>query len=196
MFTLSHDAIIGHAALVTITLTAILLPYLSVKSLQLIWRSGTRRWNLRVPDSQVSCRDLTIWLIGYQDSSPSNGCQATCPVCHYNDVIMSMMASQITSDCIVCWTVCSGADQRKHQSCASLASVRGIHRWLVNSPHKEPVMRKIFTFDNVIMVPGIGHMDKKGWFIDMYIPIWEIWTFIRGQLKNLKRTENSFVTSE
>ena len=47
---------------------------------------------------------------------------------HYNDVIISVMASQITSVSTVCSTVCSGADQRKHQSSASLAFVRGIHR--------------------------------------------------------------------
>ena len=29
--------------------------------------------------------------------------------------------------------------------------VRGIHRWPVNSPHKEPVTRKMFQFDDVIM---------------------------------------------
>ena len=55
---------------------------------------------------------------------------------HYNDFIMSAMASQITSLTIVYSTVYSGVDQRKHQSSASLAFVRGIHRWLVNSPHK------------------------------------------------------------
>ena len=42
-------------------------------------------------------------------------------------------------------------DQRKHQSSASLAFVRGIHRRPVNSPHKGPVMRKMFPFDDVIM---------------------------------------------
>ena len=63
---------------------------------------------------------------------------------HYNDVIMSAMASQITSLTIVNSTVYSGADQRKHQSSASLAFVRGIHRWPVNSPHKGPVTRKCF----------------------------------------------------
>ena len=41
----------------------------------------------------------------------------------------------------------SGADQRKHQSSASLASVRGIYR----GPHKWPVTRKMFPFDDVIM---------------------------------------------
>ena len=47
---------------------------------------------------------------------------------HYSDVIMSTMASQITGVSIVCSAVCSGAHQRKHQSSASLAFVRGIHR--------------------------------------------------------------------
>ena len=41
-------------------------------------------------------------------------------------------------------TVCSGADQRKNRSFASLASLRGIHRWPVNSPPKGPVTRKTF----------------------------------------------------
>ena len=40
--------------------------------------------------------------------------------------------------------VCSGTDQTKHQSSASLAFVRGIHRSPVNSPHKWPVTRKCF----------------------------------------------------
>ena len=48
-------------------------------------------------------------------------------------------------------TVYSGADQRKHQSSASLTFVQGIHRWPVNSPHKGPVTRKMFSFDDVIM---------------------------------------------
>ena len=48
---------------------------------------------------------------------------------HYNDVIMSAMAPQITGVSIVCSNICSGADQGKHHSSASLAFVRGIHRW-------------------------------------------------------------------
>ena len=42
---------------------------------------------------------------------------------------MDEMASQITSLTIVYSAVYSDADQRKHQSSASLAFVRGIHRW-------------------------------------------------------------------
>ena len=70
---------------------------------------------------------------------------------HHSDVIMGAMASLITSLTIVYSPVHSGADQRKHQSSAPLAFVRGIHRWSVNSPHKWPVTRKIFPFDDVIM---------------------------------------------
>ena len=64
---------------------------------------------------------------------------------------MGTLASQITSIAIVYSTVYSGADQRKYQSSASLASVRGIHRGPVNSPHKWPVRRKMCPFDDVIM---------------------------------------------
>ena len=73
-------------------------------------------------------------------------------IMHYSDVIMSSMVSQITSLTIVCSTVYSGADQTKHQSSTSLAFVRGTHRWPLNSPHKGPVTRKMFSFDDVIMV--------------------------------------------
>ena len=40
---------------------------------------------------------------------------------------------------------------KKHQSSASVAFVRGIHRWPVNSLHKWPMTRKILPFHDVIM---------------------------------------------
>ena len=83
---------------------------------------------------------------------------------HYNDVIMSAMASQSTGVSIVCLTVCLGADQRKHQSSASLAFVREIHRWPVDSPHRGPVTRKMFPFDDVIRGNEMFHIV---WFIDI-----------------------------
>ena len=67
---------------------------------------------------------------------------------------MGAVASQITSLKIVYSTVYSDVDQRKHQSSESLAFVRGIHRGPVNSPHKWPVTRKTFPFDDVIMGKG------------------------------------------
>ena len=71
---------------------------------------------------------------------------------HCSDVIMGAVTSQITSLTIVYSTVYSDADQTKHQSSASPAFVRGIHRGPVNSPHKWPVTRKMFSFDDVIMI--------------------------------------------
>ena len=71
---------------------------------------------------------------------------------HNCGVIMGTMASQITRLSIVYSTVNSDADQIKNQSSASLALVRGIHRGPVNSPHKGPATRKMFPFDDVIMI--------------------------------------------
>ena len=73
---------------------------------------------------------------------------------HWCDVKMGMMASQNTSLTIVYLTIHSGADQRKHQSSASLAFVRGIHRWPVSSPHRWPVTRNMFSFNDVIIFRG------------------------------------------
>ena len=72
---------------------------------------------------------------------------------------MSAIASEITSLRFVYSTVYSGADQRKHESSASLAFVRGIHRGPVNSPPKWPVTRKMFPFDDVIMYPWQIHPE-------------------------------------
>ena len=76
---------------------------------------------------------------------------------HYSDIIMGALASQITSLTIVYSTVYSGADRKKHQSSSSLAFVRGIHRWLVNSMCKWPVMWKMFQFDDIIMWYDSSH---------------------------------------
>ena len=69
----------------------------------------------------------------------------------YSNVIMNAMVLKIPSLTIVNSTVYSGANQRKHQSSASLAFVRGIHRSPMNSPHKGPVTRKMFLHEDVIM---------------------------------------------
>ena len=69
-------------------------------------------------------------------------------ISHYNEVIMDPMASPITSLALVYSTVYSGTGQ----SSASLAFVRGIHRWPVNSQHRGPVTRKMFPCDDVIML--------------------------------------------
>ena len=78
---------------------------------------------------------------------------------------MSAMASQINSLTIVYSSVYSGADQRKHQSSASLAFDRRIHRWPENSPHKGPVTRKMFRLDDVIMRSLCPRSSFWRWFL-------------------------------
>ena len=122
---------------------------------------------------------------------------------HYNDVTMNTMASQITSRTIVYSTVYSGADQRKHQSSASLAFVRVIHRGPVNSPHKRPVTRKMFPFDDVIMwkycLQSVCHfvqspvcwhdclLPQKATRDNNHPPVTETKTVIVNRLKQLSR---------
>ena len=77
--------------------------------------------------------------------------EAISKLIHYNDVIMSTMASQVISLTIVYPTVNLGADKKTHQSSASLAFVRGIYQWPVNFWRKGPVAWKIFPFDDVMM---------------------------------------------
>ena len=94
---------------------------------------------------------------------------------------MTMMASQITSLTVVYSTVYSDADQRKHQSSASLAFVRGIHRWPVIYLHNWPVTRKMFPFDDVIMtkettlkhqVYKVSPLDSDAGLISTQHPTW------------------------
>ena len=85
-------------------------------------------------------------------------CRIRFPYEHYDDVIMTILASQITSLTVVYSIVYSGVIQRKHQSSASLAFVREIHRGPVNFPHKWPVTRKMFPFDDVIMIFDVFYL--------------------------------------
>ena len=84
---------------------------------------------------------------------------------------MGAMVSQITSLTIVYSTVYSNADQRRHQSSASLAFVWGIRLGPVNSPHKWPVTRKMFPFDDVIMCL-IRHAGKMTSPTKCFQPYW------------------------
>ena len=104
-------------------------------------------------------------------------------ILHYNVVIMSARASQITSVSIVCSTVGSGADHRKYQSSASLAFVRGIHQPPVNSPHKRPVTVKMFPFDDVVMISKMGTKPKVS---ESYCKIsFKVWLFIMWILRTI-----------
>ena len=102
---------------------------------------------------------------------------------HDNDVIIDTMASQITSLTIACAAVYSGADQKKHQSSASLAFVRGIHRSPVNYPHKWPVTRKMLPFDDVIMIQLV------------FVQMW--WHMVRlSKFNNFNKVNPCLIMSE
>ena len=90
---------------------------------------------------------------------------------NYSDVIISVMVSQITSISIVYSTVCLGADQRKHQSSASLAFVRGIHQWSVNLPAQRAAENVSIWEHNCVTKMGntfiIGILyvsNERSWF--------------------------------
>ena len=97
---------------------------------------------------------------------------------HYNDVIMRAMASQITNLTIVHSTVYAGADKKPKLRVSGLCA--GIHRWPVNSPHKLPVTREMFPFDDVF-VRFTQTAIEAGTGINNYIPyfMWK-WLYIHA----------------
>ena len=108
--------------------------------------------NFFVAGGTVSCHYDTLWRHRWRWACWPDDLLFSVlyvPVLHQNDVIMGAMASQITSPTIVFSTVYSDADKRKHQISAPLAFVWGIHQDPVSSPHKWPVTRKMFPFDDV-----------------------------------------------
>ena len=70
---------------------------------------------------------------------------------HYTDVIMNTMASQITSLTVVYSIVYSDSRSKKTSKFRVTGLCVGNSPGPVNSPHKGPVTRKMFPFDDVIM---------------------------------------------
>ena len=107
---------------------------------------------------------------------------------HYTDVIMTKMASQITSLTVVYSTVYSDADQRKHQSSASLAFVWGIHRdrWIPRT--KGQLRGKCF------------HLMTSSWETAVSYPWWRhdletfphYWPFVRVTCHDGSTTKEQF----
>ena len=74
-------------------------------------------------DRQAGGRESRPWILSFHSTRVYNTLVFNSQ--HYNDVIVSAVASQITGFWVVCSTVCSGADQRKHRSSASLTLCEG-----------------------------------------------------------------------
>ena len=97
--------------------------------------------------------DIVTWLCGFLAGNEIKFPKALGLIRLYISCGKSLEWRHYECPLIVYWTVCSGADQRKNQSSASLAFARGLHHWWpVNSQHKGPVTRKLLPFDDVIIV--------------------------------------------
>ena len=117
-----------------------------------------------------SHHSIITWLLHMSYTSKLHiWCSETQQDWHYSNVIMSAMASQITSLMVVFSTVYPGADQIKHQSFAPLAFVRGIHRWPVNSAHERPVTWKTLPFDDVIIFSVMNVSPGHSWVIIIWL---------------------------
>ena len=114
---------------------------------------------------------------------------------HYNDIIMSAMASQITSLTIVCSTVYS----RRRSKKTSELRVTGLCEWNYpvtgEFPHKGPVTRKMFPFDDVIMKSSLylsvfnctRHFTNRSWNIITITHVCQKYIgFVHGTAKHLR----------
>ena len=129
--------------------------------------------------SYSECGTLSWFRVSTGHQQWINYCRWTSP--QYSDIIMSAIASHITSISSVCSAICSGTHQRKHQSSAWLSFMRGVQWWLVDSPHKGPVIWEMFPFDDVIMCFP-WRMPSSAWTISV--------------LKNYRKCKYIFISLE
>ena len=118
------------------------------------WCLNLESWILHIQKMGASVKD--VWghgKSGLDNVDKRHAKLRTCVECHhyhYDDAIKGAMASQITSLTIVYLTFFRA--QIKETSKFRVTGLcAGIHRRPVNSPHKWPVTRKMFPFDDVIM---------------------------------------------
>ena len=83
-------------------------------------------------------------------------------IMRYNDAIMSAMASQITSVSIVCNCLFRHRPKKTSKLCVT-GPCEGIHRSPVDTPQKRPVTRKMFPFDDVIMLHNGALAIRHNW---------------------------------
>ena len=91
-------------------------PMSTLRSFTICCPWATLRWFERFAQNSIACLCRKIDIICEKINK-------LVWLCHYDDVIMTMLASQITSLTVVYSIVYSGVNQRKHQSSASLAFV-------------------------------------------------------------------------
>ena len=139
-------------------------------------------WNMlfNIVNTSGNLRHVWMYVTVFADGLLHVRCKCICRHGdHYSDVIMGVMASQMTSLTSVYSTVYSGADQRKHQSSASLAFVRGPvtgefpAQMASNS-------RKMFPFDDVNHFPCFYSLCKYWTMTVLSLQTWARFLSIFG----------------
>ena len=136
--------------------------------------------NIIIINVTISSSHFTVWTLLMLESCC--GKQIHFPIFPLQWRHNGAMASQITSLTILYSTVYSSANQRKHQSAASLVFVRGTHQWTVNSSYKWPVTRKMFPFDDVSK-HKIYRPSRRNTMIYIYCRSIFRWTYVSRGFK-------------
>ena len=116
-------------------------------------RSGLLHWHRGEDSPQCPNTNEALWWIWVNKSHNS-----TSPWRHNErDGVSNSPASRLFTQPFIQAHI----KEKKNQSSALLAFVRGIHRWPLNSLHIGPVTRKMFLFDDVIMARTDGETTGK-----------------------------------
>ena len=151
-----------------------------LRLVDIYWKSITRKSRLI---SRIYCVQVSI------DS------RADTPSLHYNDVMMSAIASRITSLTIVYSTVCSRRRSKKTSKIRVTGLCEGIHRWPVNSPHKGTVTRKMFPFEDVIVKRLTGQVSTSTVICPRWAPCWPHEPCYQGWAFEVRRWVNNCIQS-
>ena len=100
----------------------------------------------------LECLLWRIWHIPLHDTYEECSVDSSRISLHWRHNGHNSVSNYKPYDCLLNRLFRRRSNIRKHQSSASLAFVRGNHRRPVNSPHIWPVTRKVFPFDDVIMI--------------------------------------------
>ena len=100
---------------------------------------------------------------------------------------MGTMASQITSLTVVYSTIYSGADQRKHQSSAQLAFVRGIHRGpipaqMASNAEKVSIWWRHHVLLRYLLFSCL-HIEFGAWRYFQFLPVLHVCTYACAYMK-------------
>ena len=130
------------------------------KDLDIVYLSYLRVWDpffMKQQRNHVSCRPLKAKIY------------MSFPVFHYHDVIIGVIASQITSLRLFTQPLIQ-TQIKENMKAPRHWPLCGEFTWgQVNSLHKRAVTRKMFPFDDVIMPADTRNMDKMRKILEKFI---------------------------